>query len=182
MYFCPKCNSLLNITKTITNPMNLKINSLEELIKIVENNNLYGVIELNFVDKDLKNNKILKKLDDEIINKILNIYNQLKVYKNIPTYFICNHCNYHKPIIAGTIMYEKSLSDRYRNNNDLLIESLVNDKTLPRTKDFICPNIECFYNKNINIDVNKEAIFFRPFNDNYDTHYICLKCKTEWKS
>ena len=179
MYFCPKCKSLLNITKTINNPTYFKINNLDELITSIQNDNLYGIIEINFIEKDLINNKKIKKLDNKLQNKIINTYNQSKLYKNIPTYFICNYCNYHKSIIPGTIMYTKSLCNRYKDNSKLLIDSLINDNTLPRTKDFICPNKECT-TSNMNID--REAIFYRPYSGDYDVNYICCTCKTEWKS
>ena len=53
------------------------------------------------------------------------------------------------------------------------------DMTLPRTKDFICPNQKCETNKNYS-DKNREAVFYRPSSDSYNLKYICCFCKTSW--
>ena len=54
----------------------------------------------------------------------------------------------------------------------------IMDPTLPRTKDFICPNKECETNKNTNL-ATREAIIFRE-NRSFITRYVCTTCTTDW--
>ena len=51
------------------------------------------------------------------------------------------------------------------------------DRTLPRTRDYNCKNLECSTHKNPN---DKEAVFYREGN-NYEVNYICTKCFFGWK-
>ena len=54
------------------------------------------------------------------------------------------------------------------------------DPTLPRTKDFICPNSSCVNNTDsIEILKNKEAVFYRNQTE-YNLKYICCQCYTQW--
>ena len=53
---------------------------------------------------------------------------------------------------------------------------LLLDNTLPRTKDYICPNTKCESHKNI----NKEAIFYRPDKNSYRLEYQCAACRIKW--
>ena len=57
------------------------------------------------------------------------------------------------------------------------IETKLNDHTLPRTKDYICPNKKCSASKN---DSAKEAIFYRPYKNSYNLKYVCGLCKSSW--
>ena len=59
------------------------------------------------------------------------------------------------------------------NNNDYyedlsIINTRLNDFTLPRTKDFICPNKNCISHKN---NLDKEAVFYRPYKNSYKIKY-----------
>ena len=58
-----------------------------------------------------------------------------------------------------------------------IIENKLEDLTLPRTKDYICPNNKCDSHKNF---VEKEAIFYRPFKNSYNLKYVCGQCMTSW--
>jgi hypothetical protein len=57
----------------------------------------------------------------------------------------------------------------------------IMDPTLPRTKDFICPNKECETNNltNTNNLINREAIIFRE-SKSFITRYVCTTCITDW--
>ena len=50
-------------------------------------------------------------------------------------------------------------------SNDDDVKHRINDPTLPRTKDFICPNSKCISNTkktDKEVLINKEAVFYRP--------------------
>jgi hypothetical protein len=85
-------------------------------------------------------------------------------------YFKCNNCGYYENIPSGTPIYTKSTQPV-----TLVIEKnddLINDKTLPCTKKYVCPNDKCESHTNNNI---KEAVFFKR---NHYVTYICKVCKT----
>ena len=91
-------------------------------------------------------------------------------------YLVCNNCNYIDNLPPKTVIFKDSISEK--SSEDLRILDLrINDKTLPRTKDYICPNAKCASHKN---DSNKEAIFFRPIENSYTLKYLCTICKTSW--
>ena len=54
-------------------------------------------------------------------------------------------------------------------DDESLLQLRANDNTLPRTKDFICPNKKCD-SKNVN-DKSREAIFYRPDSNKYNLKY-----------
>ena len=92
--------------------------------------------------------------------------------------FFCNNCGYKKEISESLKLYEIN-----KNNNIEKISSiednkiLVQDPTLPRTKDYICKNINCISHKNTK---NKEAVYYRTQNS-YTINYVCTVCFFEWQ-
>lgn len=174
MYFCDKCSSILDITKIINNPYINKINSPKEFIENIINDDIYGVNEIEFNEKSLLNNSNFNNLNIDNKNDIINIFHYLKS-SNI-SYFICYNCNNHKPLFPNTIIFKSSINNNnLKNNNKIKLK----DKTLPRTKDYICPNTSCNSHNN---NLQKEAIFYRPIINQYLLHYICCVCNTEWKA
>jgi hypothetical protein len=51
------------------------------------------------------------------------------------------------------------------------------DNTLPHTRDYICKNKDCKTNKDYKL---KDAKWFRPNKNRYETLYICCECDTIW--
>lgn len=176
MYFCPKCNFILDICNKISNNMIKEINTVEEFIELIDNND---EIDYNYKTKfklnDLEKNKIFLKLNDKNKKYILNNFNKINNTNNI--YFFCNNCNYIEPMENGTILFTSS-NNNYNNIHLPHDENIILDSTLPRTKDFICPNTKCTSNSKKN--TNKEAIFFRPDQKSYKLVYICTTCSQKW--
>lgn len=177
MYFCPKCNFMLDINNKISNNIIQEINSVEEFIELFNNiNDLDFNYKFKFKLADLQKNKKFLKLNSENKNNLINNFN--KIYNTNNIYFFCNNCNYIEPIENGKVLFTSS---NLNNNNKFDLPNdinIISDKTTPRTKDFICPNKKCITNSKKN--ANKEAIFFRPNPKSYKLVYICVSCSQKW--
>jgi len=178
MYFCPKCNFTLDISKTIINPNINEIISTDDFINLVLESGFVGITKLKFSKPELLKNKNFKKLSSDQQQNILNKYSEFSTDKTNDAFFICNNCNYHTKITSGTKIFETSFKEN-KITDDSLLNLRIMDNTLPRTKDFICPNENCNSHKKEN-EKTREAVFYRPYNNRYDVKYICSECVTLW--
>jgi hypothetical protein len=204
MAYCDKCRNLYNITDKITTavqPSPSEGGSLDKhKIKFLINNllsdddiELYDDIKNIDMNNFFENKRFTDLSDDDQhlikkkIKKILsggqsainqnesNVESKSKTKKNIKTaYYICTICGHYKPIDSKTIVYTKMITESEVINKDDL-KLLVNDYTLPRTKNYSCINTKCATNKN---PQNKEAIIYRD--SQYRPLYICNTCQSVW--
>ena len=177
MFFCPKCNFSLDLSKNIPSEISgdIQLKTPKDLVDISLDDDIDGNIKLLFSKKELIASKEYKKLSSEekdIVNKkfqeITNVSFNL-------AYFICNNCQFVTKLEQGTKVYEVSLKSQFLENDN--VKNKVEDLTLPRTKDFICPNTKCGSHKNM---LEKEAIFYRPYKNSYNLKYVCTTCNTSW--
>ena len=178
MYFCPKCNFILDITKRISSDSKNEIASVDEFITRSLDNELDSLVKLKFSKSDLTKSSSYKDLSDENKETIMSKYNTYTNDKFTSAYFICNNCNYNTKLTPGTIIFNTSVSNNVV-EDEVVLKSRVLDKTLPRTKDFICPNKSCGTNKNFG-SKDREAVFYRPDQNSYNLIYVCCTCKTSW--
>ena len=175
MKFCPKCNFMLDISNKVANNILKDINSADEFIDLLNNiNEIDYNYKIKFKLNDLQKNKNFNKLNNDNKNRILNNFNKINKSNNV--LFFCNNCNYVEPVENGKILFSSSYINKKNINipNDM---NLILDNTLPRTKDFICPNKKCITNLK---KTNKEAVFFRPDPKSYKLIYICVSCSQKW--
>jgi len=68
----------------------------------------------------------------------------------------------------------------YKNNNisNIFDSTFIYDNTLPRTTLIKCPNTQC--NSHVNITL-QEAII-KKIKNKLDNYYMCVVCKSSWKS
>lgn len=177
MKFCPKCNFMLDITNNVSSNLLKEIKSADEFIDLSKNMN---EIDFNFKIKfkliDLQKNKNFISLNNTDKNRILDNFNKLNKSNNVM--FFCNNCNYIEPMENGKILFSSSYNNKNININLPNEKNIILDHTLPRTKDFICPNKKCVSNSKKKI--NREAIFFRPNPKFYKLIYICTSCSQKW--
>ena len=204
MFYCKYCSDTLEIIKnpnlsiedkikTINNPTELFDIYLDNIEtkknKFINSDYQYSIMwpeqeidTLNF-DKLLKDANINNLTIEELKNELISIYkNIVKSQKNISTFYLsCTNCTTTYFLEPGTIIdsinFEKSAII-----NDEDIKSRVSDQTLPRTKDYICPNSKCITNlkkTDPNILIKKEAVFYRSGKE-YNIKYICCQCNTQW--
>jgi hypothetical protein len=179
MNTCTVCNNALTISKR-TSDTTINVNDPIDFVKMfikprtkkLAENEPNMAMNLNFELNAL--NTLLNKngYKDDIKMVIVDKYNLIK--KNmIPNSFSlkCNQCNEYFILNPGVIMSIK-IKKSVSNNIDNIVE-IIEDNTLNRTKDFICPNEKCSVS-----DKLKEAVIYRPNSSTPDTQYICVNCKT----
>jgi hypothetical protein len=132
-------------------------------------------IPLNLTfDLNTLNQQLLKhNLKQETNNLIVEKFNNIKKNTKPNTFCLkCTQCNETFILPAGILSTTK-----LKKNNTMIgienVDEIVTDYTLPRTKDFICPNKDCSKD-----DLKKEAIIYRPNPLEFVTQYICSSCKT----
>lgn len=201
MQFCPKCNNILDISRSIpktlqnfdietpttvsnTSDVDKSDMKVEQLLDKILNNeeipeSLKGVdmvtIQKNqkFVSLNAKQKKIVQA-------KITELHEfDIVPDDGITAYRVCRNCMYFEPIKNNTLIISrinKGASTAYRNIDRY--RNMIYNRALPRTRAYICPNKECESMKN---HEKREAVFFRPFINSYESWYTCCACQKFWK-
>jgi len=177
MFFCPKCNFSLDLSKNIPSEISgdIQLKAPKDFIDMAVEDDIDGNIKLVFSKKELFSAREYKKLSDDekdLVNKKFQEINNVSF--NL-AYFICKNCQFVTKLEQGTKVYEVSINSKFLENE--IIENKLYDLTLPRTKDYICPNKKCATHKNMSI---KEALFYRPYKNSYNLKYVCNVCKVSW--
>ena len=167
--FCPKCNFMLDIKKNIDFK---KLDNIDKIIVSLINENIN--IDIKVTLNDIKKNLKYKQLSDSNKKILENNYNKYKKL-NKTGFYKCLNCGFFKNISTGTVLIDSNKSDLYK--GDLYLQLQKNNNILPRTKDYICPNVKCKANDKKFSD--REAIFYR-LNKTYRLKYMCCICNTEW--
>jgi hypothetical protein len=196
---CSKCFYSLSIVKDTdnkTNQTNKKIillNTSELFLEYLKKIRKEGIdddieIKLKFSETDFQTYlKSQKKLSQDDIQVLLTKYKQF-VNKKISNDYIkkCIACQSKYPLEPNTIVFSLNLKQTTTFNDDN-IDLKLEDKILPRTKDYICENTECLTNNTKdtggafgkNILLEKEAIIYRS-NHSHHIKYACNVCKYKW--
>ena len=176
-FICNKCNSLLTTTKTNTIETT-KISTPGELINAIK---LDEVMEYNITleRKDLE--IYLNKKNIQNKESILKKYDTMRSRKQITTKYNlkCTSCGENYILHPETVIYSINMGKQQLTFNDDNIDLKLYDPTLPRTKDYICPNSKCETNEKKFDTSNKEAVLYRA-TKSYHLKYACLNCKTSW--
>ena len=92
-------------------------------------------------------------------------------------YFICKNCGTYEQIIQGTLVMSKLSTE---GNHDFIdntnYKNMIHVKTLPITRNYICPNDKCSSHKE---HEKREAVFFR-MGTQYRIRYVCKTCQISW--
>lgn len=93
--------------------------------------------------------------------------------------FVCDVCGNSEPIASGTLISSRKSHDISRTYQSFVtpVDNIVNVPTLPRTRDYICPNVKCQTHIKPGI---RDAVMSRMGNS-MKMMYICTICKTSWK-
>ena len=176
MFFCPDCTYSLDIEKsTNLNYEDNKhsINSVSDAFKLLIKDIDFNDYKAEFSKNDLIKNKKYKQLSNDDKNKL----HLLFFSKYSEALLKCFNCGYSKQISESIRLYQFNVNDtdniiRTLDDNKLL----CNDPTLPRTRDYICKNINCITHKKSEL---KEAVFIR-ISKKYNLQYICCVCNYAW--
>jgi hypothetical protein len=178
-FICTKCQFLLIITKS-SNTNVIKISTASEFMSAIKSEE---VVDYDIVLErgELETYLTKKNVAATERQKILDKYNVMRSQKQIISKYIikCTSCGENYVLHPETIIYSLNFGKQQTSFNDDNIDLKIYDQTLPRTKDYICPNTKCETNtKNFNNN-NKEAVFYRA-SKSYHIKYACVNCKTSW--
>ena len=151
-----------------------KISDIKMFIESILQNNHKMIADFKL--DELKKNTIFKKLGNEEKEKVLLLYNLTTNNLNNRGLLSCSNCSFIKFINQGTILLEDIYTKSKKKDNVYNSSLRTEDKTLPRTKDFMCPNKSCKSHKDL---LNKEAVFYREKNKMKLT-WMCCTCKEYW--
>ena len=135
--------------------------------------------DINKLNKYPSFNKLSNEQKTLVINRILEKMPKQKTSKQIhnlkESYFYCKSCGYNEKIPNKKFIFSRGNENKNEiyNNNFL---NLVNDNTLPTTKNYNCINSNCSTHKN---PKTKSAVFYRHINS-YNIRYICKICLKFW--
>ena len=144
MFFCHKCNNLLDISNTV-NAKLVVVDDPNKFSKMILNKNDNKIKSISFSFSDLKKN--INKLSKDDKDNIIDKFNFFTKVKN-KVYLVCKNCNYFEFLKNKTIVNTNILNEKEK----LFI--FIERHTLPRTKDYICINKDCSSHNN---DKTKEA-------------------------
>lgn len=181
MYTCQVCNYALTIGKLTSSDNTIVINEPIDFIRMFNNKNkkkqdtninesMELTFDINSLEAAIKKNTTIKS---DVSTSIITKYNSIKKNMRPNTFCLkCAQCNETFILPPGKISSIKLKKTSTNNNIDNVVE-IISDYTLPRTKDFICPNKAC------KVDLAlKEAVLYRPNTEEYITQYICTNCTT----
>lgn len=189
MQFCPKCDNIMDIGKTIPKPVlnlatpetvtnttedthntKIKVEKIIELYKNGEDISKY-TIDIKKITSNAEFNK-LKESDKKTIIKLLS--DELDDMQS--AYRICKNCSYNEQIVETTLILSR-MNTNVSSSVEEDYSFMVYDKTLPHTRDYKCKNKSC---KTHDDPTQKNAVWFRPKLNSYATYYGCTACKTVW--
>jgi len=197
MKYCPKCDNIMNISRTIPKRninINQDTNTISETTNtdkknIINNDNVIKIINMFKNNIDITNEKINS---DEITNnpEFIKLKDKekkdlLKILKtmeddSLNAYIICKNCSYFEKLTSRTLILNKMSSNTIGNNeitDNSKYKYMRYDNTLPHTRDYICKNIDCITHKD---STKRDAKWFRPKQDTYETYYVCCACGVVW--
>lgn len=140
-------------------------------------------VSKNFNINELNKNPSFNKLSNEqktlVINRILEKNPKQKSNKPSNTskesYFYCKSCGYNEKIPNQKFIFSRGNENKNETYNYNFI-NLINDYTIPRTKNYNCINQNCSTHKN---PETKLAVFYRH-PGSYNIRYICKVCNKFW--
>lgn len=167
MFYCSECSNIYDITKDPT-----QIISVQQ----TKENTSSELSSMSSSDSDNKNVPIEEPKEKQNIQRQKSGQNERENPNQM--YFICHECQNYESIKPGTRILTKTsidVSKEYRNSK-LKPDYLINITTLPRTRNYICPNKECVSHS----DLSKREAVMNKFGESYTVTYICTACKTIW--
>lgn len=190
MEFCPKCNNIMDISRTpskmiVQEPTTISQTTTENIKK--RDDEYLKVINMfkNQIDltgqkinvDELQKHKDFVSLKDKDKKDLLNI---LKTNEDdsLNAYYICKNCSHSERLIKRTNVLNKMYMGSVSGYNNVeMFKYYVNDKTLPHTRDYVCRNKSCQTHNN---PEKKDAKWFRTNQNSYTTYYACTVCETVW--
>jgi hypothetical protein len=161
-----------------------------EIVRMIMQDEAYDEVELtDYNERDLLKHPDFQKLSSKNREMVLGAVQHMlpeeskKVKSSASStagklYYACNNCGYQTPLVAGTLVYKQNVVAATETVSDYdKYRSMTDDPTLPRTRNYTCPNKKCPSLKDPNLC---ESVAIRPSNRSYRLINICCACKHAW--
>lgn len=152
MYFCSECGNLYDITN-VSPESTQSSETVSEPSRLTNKNSTRSGGAKN------------KQKDIQSANKQI--------------YFVCKTCGNTENVKPRTLVLSKKSHDVTKEyyGNVIKPENIINIPTLPRTRDYICPNKSCPTHAH---PETRDAVMSRIGNS-FQMQYVCSVCSTMWK-
>jgi len=95
-----------------------------------------------------------------------------------PAYYKCTNCGYKKDMEPGTMILSRAAEKVISEFTDQeKYKDMIYDKTLPRTRNYTCPNDACQSHTDYKL---RDAVWFKANRQSYAIKYVCSACRTVW--
>lgn len=189
MQFCPQCDNIMDIGKSVPKINLLNQTTPNTVSSVTEEDVILNIIN-KYKNKEEINNKNIdlssltshpefNKLKEADKTKIIKTLNLDTIDESKVAYFICKNCLYNTKLTSQTLVLSR-INTNVSSSSSVNLNKykyMIYDKTLPHTRDYICKNKDCESNKDAN---KRDAVWFRPNPNSYSTYYGCLACETIW--
>lgn len=195
MKYCPKCDNIMDISKTSPkliqeiNPTTVSTTTTDKSINInIEQSTKIVNMYLNGIDitseivdiSQLQKNSEFSKLKDKDKKELIKII-RLAEDDASTAYMICKNCSYSERLTKRTMVLNKMST---HSSNGIIVDQsrykfMKDLNILPHTRDYICKNKSCKTHNDYKL---KDAKWFRPIQNSYQTYYICCLCETVWNN
>lgn len=203
MFYCPNCNNIYDITRTIPNTpqqntlvggaisdtpdaISSTTNTIDEIQSIIDfilkNNNINIENLKGYTATDILQSDQYKKLQSKSKNNIAAKLNQFEKSNRDNTitnaYFICRNCGKHEIMKPDTLIIRKNYGDTTVSDEVDMDrqKNMAFVKCIPITRNYVCHNIKCESHKN---HTKRRAKFYR-MPGSFTIRYICLTCSESW--
>lgn len=162
-----------------------------EIVRLVISNEAYDEIELtNYNERELLKHPDFQKLSSKQRDLVLGAVQHMlpesdKRVKSSSTdtsgklYYECHNCGTRALVPAGTQIYRQSIVEQSETVADLdHYRAMCDDPTLPRTRNYTCPNAKCPSHKDPS---QAEMVTIRPSTKSYRNISVCCTCTFAWQ-
>jgi len=190
MEFCPKCNNIMDISRTASKMITAEPTTIsqtttenvrkgeDEFLKVInmfKNNIDLSTQKINI--EELQKHKEFIALKEKDKKELLNII-KVNEDESLNAFYVCKNCSHSERLTKRTNVLNKMYIGSVSGYNNVdMYKYYVHDKTLPHTRDYVCRNKSCDTHKNPD---KKDAKWFRTNQSSYTTYYVCTVCETVW--
>jgi len=164
MKFCPNCNNAFIIVRQNEVP--------QSVLESIEEKNVLSASDTSSYTSESEKSEVAKQKNGSTNTGVIG---------SNKAFYKCTNCGYIEPIEQGEMLISRmavgshNMEEEYINHD--IYKEMVNDLTLPHTRNYICPNKTC---KSQNEYKYRDAVMFKPNRQSYAIKYVCTACNTVW--
>ena len=184
--YCPNCDHVLDISRSIKmQNVDVKpsLENFDNILKKIDNDEHLSKSEILSVDvKELLKSEQYKQYQKKgkVKKQLIDVVDELQSSdENVGAYLVCSNCMYSEPIKQGLLIYTKNPEKEaayHESENINVYRNYSFQKTIPRTRNFVCPNKDCLSHMKSGGEPT-EACFFRKPNS-YEIVMVCTLCNS----